>query len=320
MENSDVLKILYENKGEFVSGEEMANRFNISRAALSKRIAKLKDKGIEIDAVTNKGYKLKFLSNNICEENASLGILENQVIGNTIFALEEIDSTNEYAKKIAKNNKTGTVVTSNLQTSGKGRRGRGFVSEYGGLYFSIILKPNVSIDKIPFLTQLSACSVYKAMEELKISTKIKWPNDIILNDKKLCGILCEMSCEMDYVSYVVAGIGINIANVEFDEDLQKIATTLEKEGHYINKLDLFWRILRHFDYFYKKFEKDDYNEMIDILRKNSSILGKKISVISLDQTRNATALDIDEKGFLKVQYENGETEHLNYGEISIRNV
>ncbi|EHL14913.1 biotin-[acetyl-CoA-carboxylase] ligase [Peptoanaerobacter stomatis] len=320
MENSDVLKILYENKGEFVSGEEMANRFNISRAALSKRIAKLKDKGIEIEAVTNKGYKLKFLSNNICEENASLGILENQVIGNTIFALEEVDSTNEYAKKIAKNNKTGTVVTSNLQTRGKGRRGRDFASEYGGLYFSIILKPNVSIDKIPFLTQLSACSVYKAMEELKIGTKIKWPNDIILNDKKLCGILCEMSCEMDYVSYVVAGIGINIANVEFDEDLQKIATTLEKEGHYINKLDLFWRILRHFDYFYQKFEKNDYNEMIDILRKNSSILGKKISVISLDETRNATALDIDEKGFLKVQYENGEIEYLNYGEISIRNV
>lgn len=99
MKNSDVLKILYENKGEFVSGEEMASKFNISRAALSKRIAKLKDKGIEIDAVTNKGYKLKFLSNNICEENASLGILENQVIGNTIFALEEIDSTNEYDKK-----------------------------------------------------------------------------------------------------------------------------------------------------------------------------------------------------------------------------
>ena len=320
MKNSDVLKILYENKGEFVSGEEMASKFNISRAALSKRIAKLKDKGIEIDAVTNKGYKLKFLSNNICEENANLGILENQVIGNTIFALEEIDSTNEYAKKIAKNNKTGTVVTSNLQTSGKGRRGRGFVSEYGGLYFSIILKPNVSIDKIPFLTQLSACSVYKAMEELKISTKIKWPNDIILNDKKLCGILCEMSCEMDYVSYVVAGIGINIANVEFDKDLQKIATTLEKEGYYINKLDLFWEILKYFDYFYQKFEKNDYNEMIDILRKNSSILGKKISVISLDETRNATALDIDEKGFLKVQYENGETEYLNYGEISIRNV
>lgn len=320
MKNSDVLKILYENKGEFVSGEEMASKFNISRAALSKRIAKLKDKGIEIDAVTNKGYKLKFLSNNICEENANLGILENQVISNTIFALEEIDSTNEYAKKIAKNNKTGTVVTSNLQTSGKGRRGRGFVSEYGGLYFSVILKPNVSIDKIPFLTQLSACSVYKAMEELKISTKIKWPNDIILNDKKLCGILCEMSCEMDYVSYVVAGIGINIANVEFDKDLQKIATTLEKEGYYINKLDLFWEILKYFDYFYQKFEKNDYNEMIDILRKNSSILGKKISVISLDETRNATALDIDEKGFLKVQYENGEIEYLNYGEISIRNV
>lgn len=318
MQNSDVLKILYENNNSFVSGEYIASKFGISRAALSKRILKLREKGIQIDAVTNKGYKLISLSDNICQENVNLGIENNQVIGNNIFTFDEIDSTNEYAKKIAKSSKNGTVVTSKKQLSGKGRRGRCFISKDGGLYFSIILKPDVDIEKVPFLTQLSACSVHKALEEFNINTKIKWPNDIILNDKKLCGILCEMSCEMDYISHVIAGIGVNISQLDFEKDIQDIATSLKKEGYDINKLELFWKILKYFDYFYSKFEKYDYSEMIDILRNNSSIIGMDINIISANDTLQAKALDIDEKGYLKVMYKDGKIEALNYGEISIR--
>lgn len=318
MENSDILKILYENKEKFISGEDIASKFNISRAALSKRIAKLKEKGIEIEAVTNKGYRLKSISDNIFNENIGLGIKEGQLIGKTAFVFDELDSTNEYAKKIAKSNEQGTIIVANKQTNGKGRRGRSFISEAGGLYFSIILKPGVSIEKVSFLTQVSACSVYSALKDINIDAKIKWPNDILVDGKKLCGILCEMSCEMDYISYVIAGIGINISKVDFEEDIKDIATSLKKEGYDVDRLSLLWNILEYFEYFYQKFEKDDYGEMIDILRSNSSIIGKQINIISSNETKPAKALDINERGFLIVEYEDKSVDELNYGEISVR--
>ncbi|RKW38333.1 MAG: biotin--[acetyl-CoA-carboxylase] ligase, partial [Lachnospiraceae bacterium] len=231
---------------------------------------------------------------------------------------DEIDSTNEQAKKIAKNAREGTIVVANIQTNGKGRRGREFESKRGGLYFSIILKPDVAIEKVPFITQLAACSIYKALNEMGVDISIKWPNDIILNDKKICGILCEMSCEIDYLSYVVAGIGINMKKVDFEEGLEKIATSLEQEGYELDNLELFWNILKYFDYFYKKYTMHDYAEMLDILRENSYIINKNIDVLTSNEKRKAKAKDIDEKGFLVVEYENGDIEHINYGEVSVR--
>ena len=182
----------------------------------------------------------------------------------------------------------------------------------------IILKPDVAIEKVPFITQLAACSIYKALNEMGVDISIKWPNDIILNDKKICGILCEMSCEIDYLSYVVAGIGINMKKVDFEEGLEKIATSLEQEGYELDNLELFWNILKYFDYFYKKYTMHDYAEMLDILRENSYIINKNIDVLTSNEKRKAKAKDIDEKGFLVVEYENGDIEHINYGEVSVR--
>lgn len=318
MDNSNILNILYRKTGEYVSGEEIAKTFNISRAAISKRIEKLRDKGVEIEAITNKGYKLLSLPYDIIQETAGIGLKENMIIGKDIHVFDEIDSTNEYIKRISKTSSEGTVAIANIQTNGKGRRGRNFVSLKGGMYFSILLKPNIDINRVPFLTQLSACSVYKALASMNINTKIKWPNDIILNNKKLAGILCEMSCEIDYLNYVISGIGINVDNVDFDEEMSKIATSLTKEGYYVNKLDLFWEILKWFDYFYSFFIKNDYKEMIEILKTNSYIIGNDIQVISGDKIKYATATDIDDNGFLVVQYDDKTIEHLNYGEISIR--
>ena len=228
MINNKILKILYENRDDYVSGEDLAGIFSISRAAISKRIEKLRQKGVNIHSVPNRGYKIISMPDFLIEESVSISVPEGQIIGNTIEVFDEIDSTNEQAKKIAKNAREGTIVVANNQTNGKGRRGREFESKRGGLYFSIILKPDVAIEKVPFITQLAACSIYKALNEMGVDISIKWPNDIILNDKKICGILCEMSCEIDYLSYVVAGIGINMKKVDFEEGLEKIATSLEK--------------------------------------------------------------------------------------------
>ena len=142
--------------------------------------------------------------------------------------------------------------------------------------------------------------------------------DIILNNKKLCGILCEMSCEIDYLNYVIAGIGINVKKVDFEDNIGKIATSLEHEGYDLDNLELFWNILKHFEYFYKQYVMQDYNEMLDILRKNSYIINKEIDILTSNEVKKATAKDIDEKGYLVVEYENGDTRHINYGEVSIR--
>ena len=318
MINNKILKILYENRDDYVSGEDLAGIFSISRAAISKRIEKLRQKGVNIHSVPNRGYKIISMPDFLIEESVSISVPEGQIIGNTIEVFDEIDSTNEQAKKIAKNAREGTIVVANIQTNGKGTRGTDFESKRGGLYFSIILKPDVAIEKVPFITQLAACSIYKALNEMGVDISIKWPNDIILNDKKICGILCEMSCEIDYLSYVVAGIGINMKKVDFEEGLEKIATSLEQEGYELDNLELFWNILKYFDYFYKKYTMHDYAEMLDILRENSYIINKNIDVLTSNEKRKAKAKDIDEKGFLVVEYENGDIEHINYGEVSVR--
>ncbi|EJP22420.1 biotin-(acetyl-CoA-carboxylase) ligase [Peptostreptococcaceae bacterium AS15] len=318
MINNEILKILYENKDDYVSGENLASVFSISRAAISKRIEKLRLKGVNIHSVPNRGYKIISMPDFLIEESVTIGVPESQAIGNTIEVFDEIDSTNEQAKKIAKNASDGTIVAANVQTKGKGRRGREFESKKGGMYFSIILKPDVAIEEVPFITQMTACSIYKALSEMGVDTLIKWPNDIILNDKKLCGILCEMSCEIDYLSYVVAGIGINLKKVDFEEEVEKVATSLEQEGYELDNLGLFWNILKNFDYFYQKYIMHDYDEMLDILRANSYILNKDIEILTSNEIKKARSKDIDEKGFLVVEYENGDIEHINYGEVSVR--
>ncbi len=318
MINNEILKILYENKDDYVSGENLAAVFSISRAAISKRIEKLRLKGVNIHSVPNRGYKIISMPDFLIEESVTIGVPESQAIGNTIEVFDEIDSTNEQAKKIAKNASDGTIVAANVQTKGKGRRGRGFESKKGGMYFSIILKPDVAIEEVPFITQMTACSIYKALSEMGVNTLIKWPNDIILNDKKLCGILCEMSCEIDYLSYVVAGIGINMKKVDFEEEVGKIATSLEQEGYELDNLGLFWNILKNFDHFYQKYIIHDYDEMLDILRANSHILNKDIEILTSNEIKKARSKDIDEKGFLVVEYEKGDIEHINYGEVSVR--
>lgn len=318
MINNEILKILYENKDDYVSGENLASVFSISRAAISKRIEKLRLKGVNIHSVPNRGYKIISMPDFLIEESVTIGVPESQAIGNTIEVFDEIDSTNEQAKKIAKNASDGTIVAANVQTKGKGRRGREFESKKGGMYFSIILKPDVAIEEVPFITQMTACSIYKALSQMGVDTLIKWPNDIILNDKKLCGILCEMSCEIDYLSYVVAGIGINLKKVDFEEEVEKVATSLEQEGYELDNLGLFWNILKNFDYFYQKYIMHDYDEMLDILRANSYILNKDIEILTSNEIKKARSKDIDEKGFLVVEYENGDIEHINYGEVSVR--
>lgn len=249
--------------------------------------------------------------------------LTTQFIGRNIDYYETITSTNIKAKEIAHTKGEGTIVIAEEQTQGRGRLGRNWTSPKGkGLWFSIILKPNMDPAKISRMTLIGAAAVNEALKELGIESKIKWPNDIVIDGKKVCGMLTEMSCEGDAANYVVVGIGIN-ANLDkhdFDLELQGKATSLKiVSGKEIDRNRLLASVLNHFEKLYIPFkEREDLTETIKISRKESALIGKEVRIIDGNTEKVGKVFDIDDKGQLIVQYEDGKMEEIFSGEVSIR--
>lgn len=223
----EILKLLV-NSGDIpLSGEEIANILGISRTAVWKHIKNLVQRGFKIAGQKNSGYKLLFPTDTpiiLSSKN-----FQTNLFGKNILSFIEIDSTNNMAKKIAKEYPEGTIIISEKQTSGRGRRGRIWSSPFGsGLYFSVLLKPKLPIITIPRLTILAGVVVAKSLEKLGVNVKLKWPNDIILENKKIGGILSEMSLEGNDIEYVILGIGINVhtENMYFPEEFREKAGSI----------------------------------------------------------------------------------------------
>lgn len=319
---SDMLKLLKKNKDEYVSGSNIGESFGVTRAAIWKYINKLKEEGYEIESVPKLGYKLLKCPDILTYEEIK-DQLETETIGRNVVHFDTVGSTNEQAKSLASAAKHGTVVISEEQTGGKGRLGRNFVSPKNkGIWMSIILKPDIEPMKVSLITQIGAAAVNNALLDMGIESLIKWPNDIIINNKKVCGILTEMSCELTMVNYVVLGIGINV-NVDsedFGEEVIKVATSLKLETkRTVDRKKLTGYILNNFERLYDNYiEKDDITESISICKNRSILIGKEIRVLKKGEAKKANAVDIKTNGSLVVQYESGEIEELISGEVSIR--
>ncbi|MDE5946920.1 MAG: biotin--[acetyl-CoA-carboxylase] ligase, partial [Oscillospiraceae bacterium] len=229
----NVLERLLESE-EYISGQELAESLNVSRNAVWKAVKSLENSGYLIDAVNNKGYKLtnKY---SILSENVIKNHLKTSSYGKNIVILNEVDSTNNYAKNLALNNaEDGTVVISDYQFAGKGRMGRMFFSPKGtGLYVSVITRPDISILSAQLITSCTAVAVAKTLENLcGQDIKIKWVNDLFLNERKICGILTEASMRFEEkkLDYAVIGIGINIRTSEsLPDELKPVITSIEEE-------------------------------------------------------------------------------------------
>ncbi len=316
--NKDILKMLMDSKNQYVSGQYISGKLGITRAAIWKRMNKLKELGFEIDSVTKKGYKLISYPDIMNKDLIEAGLNE-EFAERNIIVLEEVDSTNDYSKKIAKNVPDGSIVIADEQISGKGRRGRSFYSGKGeGIYLSFILKPDLEPSKAPFLTSIAAAALVKALKDLNVDVKVKWPNDIIINSKKMCGILTEMTADVEAIEYIILGIGINVKGTSFPDELKDIATSLKLEGYEIKRLDLLWKLIYHFEVLYKSFINGETSEIISILKENSCVLGKEITVFYPDKNEKAKAIDITDEGALVIELENKSIKTLNSGEISIR--
>ncbi len=237
--------------------------------------------------------------------------------------LKETDSTNRYVKELAAAGApAGLVVIANKQSAGRGRLGRSFFSpEEKGIYMSILLRPQIELERSVLITSMAAVAVARAIERLSgISAKIKWVNDIFINNKKVCGILTEagIDAEKGSLDYAVLGIGVNVGAMEFPEELKEIATSVCNEcGFEITKEALIEEILRELEALYPALQDGSF---LKESKKRSILLGKEVRVVDAladGGFYEAVAVDIDELGHLIIE-RNGSREALNSGEVSIR--
>ncbi len=307
----DILKYLREK--EYVSGEVLARKLKISRVAVWKQIQKLKDMGYKITSDQNLGYCLVSHPDLLIPQEVQRG-LSTTYIGKKIYYFPELESTNIAAKEKALHRaegmSEGTLIITERQSAGKGRLGREWFSPAGGIWLSIILYPQLSPSYISRITLMTAVAAVKAIEICtQIEPQIKWPNDILINEKKVCGILTEMSAELDIINWVVVGIGVNV-NIDhqrFPEDIQANTISLkEVSGEEVLRVKLAQTFLQEFEKYYEKLKRKEFSSILKEWKLYSHTLGKKIRVDMGERIITGEAIDINEEGALILKKEDGE--------------
>lgn len=319
---AEILAMLRESDG-YVSGQELCNKFGVSRTAIWKAINQLKDMGYEIEAVPNKGYHL-VSAPDVMNEAEITSLLHTEWAGQELFCFDEIDSTNTKAKELAEQGyPSGTLIVADRQIAGRGRRGRSWDSPAGiGIFMTLLLKPDINPNNASMLTLVAALATAQAISDVTgAEAKIKWPNDIVINGKKVCGILTEMSAQFDYINHIVIGIGINVHNESFPEEIRETASSLLLEsGKRIHRADLIARFLERFEASYAIFLQTedleglmkDYNALLVNIQKQVRILDPK-------EPFEGKAIGITKRGELIV--DTWESRKLvSSGEVSVRGI
>lgn len=319
-----LLNLLSQNIGNFISGEIIAEKIGVSRSAVWKIINGLRKDGYNITAVTNKGYCLSETTDVISEDGikSQFSLKESE----KTFSFEihdEIPSTNTYLKSIVSSQEEGKVVIAKKQTAGRGRQGRSFLSENdGGIYMSLLLKPTeLRAENSYLITTGVAVAICNALEKVfSVSAKIKWVNDIYLNDKKIAGILTEAGFDMESggIDYAVVGIGINLFAPKdgFAEEIKPIASSVFESNKEISnaKNRLIASILEEF---WKIYKSENKAEMLSQYKSRSCLIGRKITIIKGSERKPAIAISIDDDCHLIVKFNDGTEEALSCGEVSL---
>lgn len=315
---NEIIALLEQNRGTYISGGKIAEQLSISRTAVWKSIQKLMDEGYNIDAVTNKGYMLSEDTDILSKDGVMRHLNVRMPI--RLDVMKSVDSTNLELKRRA-NEAEGLVVAASEQTGGMGRLGRSFSSPSDtGIYFSILLKPQIDNSEITLLTTIAALAVCEAIEKLTDKKPlIKWVNDVFIGGKKVNGTLTQASFSVENLApeYVIVGIGINVYEPigGFPPELKDIAGAVcsEKQGEFKNRL--LAEVLNSYFYYYENFEK---KEFIAEYKKRSFVIGKNVNIISPTDSRRAYVKDIDDACRLVVRYDDGTEDVVSTGEISVR--
>lgn len=317
-----VLMALRQNNG-YVSGQELSDSLKVSRTAVWKAVNALKEQGYNIESVRNRGYRLIECPDVILPEsirtNMNTGWFGRKIDYHTV-----IDSTNNEVKRLADSETEGLLVIADEQTAGKGRRGRVWQSPpKSGIWMSFLLKPEIEPSKASMITLIAAMAARESIERTTgLSALIKWPNDIVINGKKVTGILTEMSTDMECISYIVVGIGFNVNNRSFPKEIEGVATSLEMEtGSEVSREQIICNFGESFERLYGQFLKD--GDLRNLRHEYEKYLVNKDSEVLIEGylgTLKATATGIDAEGQLLIVDDEGRKQTVRAGEVSVRGI
>lgn len=314
-----LLQFLRLHADDWISGEHLSRELGVTRSAVWKHVRRLRRDGYEIVSAPRKGYRLIQTSPLLLPEEIQNGLQTRSFGQGSIVYLETTDSTNTRARELAGQGRPeGTLVVAEEQTAGRGRKGRTWHSpERGGIYLSLVLRPKISPLEAPKITLLAGIAAAEAILSLAdIDVHIKWPNDILIGARKVAGVLTEIASDLDEVSHVVTGLGMN-ANVRaFPPELREIATSLALEtGRPVDRAALVRTFLERYEHFYTVFLQGRTDLVLDRWKALSRTLGSRIAVEIAGRRITGVARDIEPDGSLMLETPDGETHRVFSGDL-----
>lgn len=317
----ELLKKLIESKGNPVSGQKIADELQVSRTAIWKYVKELEKEGYEIGSVRKKGYYLISIPDQVNKMNIQK-FLCTKKYGSTIHYRETCESTQIIARNEAQNGaKDGTVVIAEKQTASKGRLSRHWESAHQeGIWMSVILRPHLTLQQAPQMTLVAAVAITKAIIDVtKLTPAIKWPNDLLLNGKKIAGILTELQADPDRVKAIILGIGINVNQKQFPNEIDGIATSLYKEvGDFVNRAELVAKILLYLERYTAIYEQEGFYPIKLLWESYSNTIGRKIRATLLQETIEGRAIGLTEEGLLEMKLEDGTIRLLHSADLEFK--
>lgn len=314
------VEALLKSRGNYVACRQIAMQLGFPVSVIKRAVRELRKLGYPIKSDRGRGYAIMEFDT-LSPDRIKQG-LKTKVMGRIIHHFVHVSSTQEIAKELATQGAVeGTVIIAETQGVGRGRLGRRWFSPAGGIWMSLLLSPKRSVQEMQVLNLLAALAVSRSMEKAcGLEARIKWPNDVLIQGRKVAGILSEAFAKGGIVSNVVLGIGIN-ANVDaelFPIDLRSSATSLSATlGNFVDRVTLVQSLLEELETLYEEFEREGSSFIIRELKRLSTTLGRKVKVISFDEVTEGLAVDIRTDGALVVRVENGTTKLFYSGDVSI---
>jgi BirA family transcriptional regulator, biotin operon repressor / biotin---[acetyl-CoA-carboxylase] ligase len=319
----EILRLLKEDPSDFVSGEEISRLLKLSRTAIWKRVRNLRTVGYVIEALPRMGYRL-IQSPDLLLPSEIDPLLRTEWMGKKVHYFNSVDSTNSTAYQLALDGaKEGEVVIGESQEKGRGRLGRQWVSPpFLNLYLSVVLRPKIPPHQASLITFMAAVAAAETIERHSgLIPTIKWPNDLLLREKKVAGLLNEIHSETDRIHFIILGIGVNL-NMdakEFPKDIRIQATSLKAEkGQPVSRRAFAALLLEELERWYEIFLKEGGTPVLKAWRDRAQIQGKEVRVTSFDEVRIGRAVDVDSDGALILETRGGERKRIVAGDVEYK--
>ncbi|MEW4370271.1 biotin--[acetyl-CoA-carboxylase] ligase [Paenibacillus kandeliae] len=321
MRDEQLLELLTARPGEYISGEEISRLMSVSRTAIWKGINRLKEQGYEFDSVSRKGYRIVRYPDRFDEVSLRLQLSKRTSWGQPLHLLDTIGSTQDVARELAEQGAIeGTLVIAEEQTAGRGRQGRRFHSPPGrGVWMTVVMRPQQPLQYTSQLTLLAAVAICRALRNVSgLDIGIKWPNDLLIDGRKVCGILVESAAEDGYVRYALAGFGIdvNLAPEDLPEDVRPVATSLRiQRGEPVDRTEVVTAIMSELESLYELYNREGFAHIAALWEALAFAIGSPVTVKTLQGSLQGIARGLGPNGELLLEHADGQILPVYSGEV-----